>query len=97
MKHKHYDLIVQWAKGAEIEQRNTNPLKPELGDWHPFDGHWGDSTWIEWEYRVKPAPKKEFVLHCYVDAMGCEFTITKANLKLTYDGYTKKLTKAEVL
>ena len=95
MRHKHHDLIVQWAKGAEIQQRNTTV--PELSDWHPFDGHWGDSAWEHWEYRLKQEPKKDLVLHCFVDAKGIEFTIGKANLKLTYDGQTKKLVKAEVL
>ena len=49
-RHKHADVIIAWAEGAEIEYR--------LG---PYDS-WSKSTSPSWhadcEYRVKPAPKK---------------------------------------
>lgn len=97
MRHKHHDLIVAWAKGAKIQQRNLNI--DSLADWHHFDGHWGGEALTNngWEYRLHEEPPKELVLHVFVDATGCEFTITKANLRLTYDGVSKKLIKAEVL
>lgn len=94
MRHKYHDLIVAWAKGAKIQQRNQQVK--ELEDWHHFDGHWGDGLTF-WEYRLHQEQPKELVLHVYIDATGAEFTIAKANLRLTYDGVSKKLTKAEVL
>jgi len=96
MRHKYHDLIVAWAKGAKIQQRNI--YVEGLDEWHHFDGHWGGSELMNtWEYRLHEEPAKELVLHCFIDATGCEFTIAKANLRLTYDGVSKKLTKAEVL
>ena len=95
MRHKHHDLIVAWAKGAKIQQRNLQVTG--LDDWHHFDGHWGGGELNGWEYRLHEEPPKELVLHCFIDATGCEFTISKANLRLTYDGVSKKLIKAEVL
>lgn len=96
MRHKYHDLIVAWARGAKIQQRNINVAG--LEDWHHFDGHWGGSEVMNsWEYRLHEEPPKELVLHCFIDATGCEFTVVKANLRLTYDGVSKKLTKAEVL
>lgn len=45
--HKHRDLIIAWANGAEIEFR-SNPKNP----WIPRDiPMWADSS----EYRIKPA------------------------------------------
>jgi hypothetical protein len=47
--HKHYDLIIQWAKGAEIEYEDYN-------------GDWENATSPSWstckEYRIKPKPPK---------------------------------------
>lgn len=48
MRHKHYELIIQWAEGAQIEI---------------FDGkNWQPSEQPEWlpnrEYRIKPAEPK---------------------------------------
>lgn len=49
-RHKHADVILAWAEGAEIERR-AGPY----GDWERADApHWLES----WEYRVKPTTKK---------------------------------------
>lgn len=50
-RHKHADVIIAWANGAEIEHR-MNP-----------DYEWGKTNnpprWSEeYEYRVKPPAKK---------------------------------------
>lgn len=97
MRHKYHDLIVAWAKGAKIQQRNLNVTG--LDKWHQFDGHWGGEALTSngWEYRLHQEPQQDLVLHCLIDATGVEFTIAKANLRLTYDGASKKLIKAEVL
>lgn len=47
--HKHHDLIIQWAKGAEIEYYST-----------AFE-RWGLDTTPSWKgvsYRIKPNPPK---------------------------------------
>jgi hypothetical protein len=47
--HKHHDLIIQWAKGAEIEYVDYN-------------GVWENAKTPSWstcmEYRIKPKPPK---------------------------------------
>lgn len=50
MKHKHCNLIIAWANGAEIEYRGNQ------------DGaKWLTTTFPSWfedmEYRIKPTPK----------------------------------------
>ena len=49
--HKHKDVIIAWANGAEVEFRNANtPI-----DWKPIKV----PTWfMDTEYRVKPEPKE---------------------------------------
>ena len=47
--HKHHDLIIQWAKGAEIESLDYN------GDW----GRTATPAWSAFTaYRIKPTPPK---------------------------------------
>jgi hypothetical protein len=45
MKHKHYDIIVAWAEGKDIQWNNN-------GVWHNVSANpfWYDFT----EYRIKP-------------------------------------------
>lgn len=52
MKHKHADLIHQWADGAEIQCKNRND-----GSWFDTDPDWDDFR----EYRIKPEEKKPVV------------------------------------
>ena len=45
MKHKHYDAIIAWANGAQIEQQYEN-------GWMLID----QPQWRDYfEYRIKPA------------------------------------------
>lgn len=94
--HKHAELIKAWADGAEIE-------------W--FDGRtwqvvrspaWCDDT----QYRVKPEPKPDVVRYMAISATKTDYVETfvpslcpsrATNLRLTFDGETGKLKKAEVL
>ena len=89
--HKHRDLIIAWANGAQIQFKDTN-------------GNWSDlkmsPLWEEGcQYRIKqvPKPDKEVSYYaeysCHVEKVGRGF----ANLKLTYDGETGKLKEAEVI
>ena len=52
MKHKHIhsDLIIAWANGETIQERNFGDK-----EWQFFDGVWSDSD--DFEYRIKPIEK----------------------------------------
>ena len=54
MKHKHYDCIVAWAEGKEIQVRWNK------GAWFKLiDSFWSDSD--EVEYRIKPEKKESMI------------------------------------
>lgn len=94
--HKHHDCIVAWAKGAEIEalvgpdewEHEENP------DWHPLVA-----------YRVKQEPEPDLVYYGSFDKpfgfrINSEFNQQHNKgdqLKIVFDGVTKKLKSAEVL
>ena len=89
--HKHAELIKAWADGAEIEY------------WGVYDNRWFDATCPDWnpdvKYRVKPEPKPDVV-----DVVRLSYSAfvhidydDPANLRLTFDGETGKLKKAEVI
>ena len=88
MRHKHYDVIVAWAEGKEIEYQTA------LGAWH--------STNLcplnEYEtYRIKPEPRPDVVKEYYAEhTYVYESDFTK-HLRLTFDGGTGKLKQAEVI
>lgn len=94
--HKHAVLIHAWADGADIQFRSV----PNHGDWH--DGN-ENLIWDEWaEYRVKPEPKPDVSQHYFATRAGTtkfsgDTPDMPVNLKLTWDGETGKLKKAEVL
>ena len=49
MRHKHADLIIEWANGAQIELYHTDTEK------------WVDAPtplWFDCEYRAKPEPNR---------------------------------------
>ena len=102
-RHKHADLIVAWANGAEIQYREY-----DREYWNNVEY----PSWIEdYEYRVKPEPKPDVVLYAYGEFFSCGHEnspvayLTNAypqidkcnNLKLTFDGETLKLKSAEVI
>ena len=103
MRHKHYDLILEWACGAEIEyldgEQWINALTPS---WYEFS-----------EYRIKPEPKPDIVLYAHgfnildknndfacmtnaknIDKLNSE-NGEKPNIKLTYDGETNEFKDVE--
>lgn len=57
--HKHKDLIIAWASGAEIQLFQTS-----TGKWIdlPNPPEWGGST-----YRIKPEEKKPVVRWLWAD------------------------------
>ena len=100
--HKHHDLIVAWAKGAQIQCQVFG--KPN--QWFDID----NPDWLDaYTYRIKPNP--DVVLYKYICTKGFTYTRdsledygdTKGkegnfpNLKLILDGETGKLKKAEVI
>lgn len=104
-RHKHADLIIAWANGAEVEvfnsqlQKWTRPVSRVL--------LWSEET----QYRIKPIPKPDTIHYKYINRSGSTCprkTINdtgyisgmegfRANLKLTLDGETGKLKAAEVI
>lgn len=101
--HKHAELIKLWADGAEIECRNKN----FQDSWSPLmEGCW-DREFLE--FRIKPEPKPDIVEEMSVYRnMNREFEAQRFNferfdagyigdMRLTWDGETRKLKSAEVL
>lgn len=96
--HKHHDLIVAWAKGAQIQFKIPNAGRL-IHQWH-------DTPSPEWlpnlEYRIKPEPKPDKKATYQVqwpDGQLSPRWHQKAmnNLQLTFDGETGKLKEAEVI
>ena len=96
--HKHAALIKAWADGAEIEY------------WGVYDNRWFDATCPAWDpdiqYRIKPEPKPDVVMYAFVGRTIAkqlrvlhliERSCGPDKLRLTFDGETGKLKKAEVL
>lgn len=92
MRHKHADLIIEWANGAEIQIYVS-----KRGDWMWVDTC--EPMWLESaKYRIKPEPKPDVVMRYGADRRGIyKEPVGAFNLKLTFDGETGKLKAAEVL
>ncbi len=104
MKHKHYDVMVEWAADTT-----------KVVQFKDADGHWKDceqvNNWATWiEYRIKPEPKPDVVVVGIIEVgktpnfipdYQTQFRVSehyeKDNIRLTFDGDTGKLKKAEVL
>lgn len=65
-RNPHYDLIVAWAGGAEIQYLEKQ-YSPKGGKWVLDSERWVDDHEHHWdesvEYRIKPQPhpKQEFI------------------------------------
>ena len=54
MKNKHYDMIVAWAEGKQIQNFNEN-----TGEWQDLIA---PPYWIQnFQYRIKPEEKQSVV------------------------------------
>ena len=101
MKHKHYDMIVAWASGKDIQFKVFSDSV-----WEDVDMN-GEEWYEDYAYRIKPEPKPDVVRNITVEATarcGEEFVqVFKSgkycfpNLHLTFDGETGRLKSAEVL
>ena len=58
MKHKWHKEIKAWADGAIIESKDI-----ATGEWVEVDPYWDEDD--EYEYRIKPQPKKPQYLYVY--------------------------------
>ena len=84
-KHKHYDVIVAWAAGEEIEWRWSSDL------WKPLKGNTVFCDDIE--YRIKPKRvKKEGWVNVYADKYE-DYSLTFNFIKAHAD---RKATEARV-
>lgn len=90
--HKHQAVIHAFADGKTIQVLNG-------------DGAWIDTTMPNFHplnnYRVKPEPVPDIVRYVRVGVDSCslprQYAAIGYNLKLTFDGKTQELIKAEVL
>ena len=107
-KHKHADLIIQWALGAKIEAKHI------LSNFWASDPEptWGD----EYEYRIEYQPDPDVVVYASMhksytlDVIECilqggiylcgSFNPNRQptdNIKVTYSGETGKLISIEMI
>ena len=97
MKHKHYDYIVAWAEGEQIE------FKADNDGWKLLDDNpiWFD----DFEYRIKPEPDVVRAITVEISSLDEEghvqtfqsYKFLRPNLLLTFDGETGKLKNAVVI
>lgn len=103
MRHKHADLIIAWAEGAEIQYWSAR-----ADGWvTAIDPNWSEDI----GFRIKPVPKPDVVLMVGVELLeegDIVYASIKSNLplsisafidhiKLTFDGEAKNLKSAEVI
>jgi hypothetical protein len=103
MKHKHYDCIVAWAEGKNIQSKAFSH-----SEWEDVDMH-GEEWYEHYTYRIKPEPKPDIVVYSRVVGkflIGCngieiqQLILRLAdnpNIKYTFDGEWGNLKSAEVL
>lgn len=79
MKHKHYDAIVAWANGEQIQLEAS-------------EGVWANITEPSWDlrfnYRVKP---KDIVIYdcvILIDNNTAALSSSKPNIKFLFDADT---------
>lgn len=103
--HKHYEEIIAWANGAEIQVQT-------------YEGRWTDTKYPSWNaeaYRIKPEPKPDVVAYgkavwddaklgpAAAERVKNSWTWFSAgrsgqdNIKCTFDGETGKLKKVEIV
>jgi hypothetical protein len=94
LKHKHYDVIIEYALGKEI-QCYSEQTKQWVDAYRP-------SFLDHVQYRVKPEPKPDIVKYVVcnypLDGKWVESRLPHLHdcIKITIDGETNKLKSAEV-
>ena len=97
--HKHAAVIKAWADGAKVQSKVSG-------------SQWMDNDYPQWyentQYRVKPEPKPDYVRYIGFENDRGDYQHFLADvyevvthwdcvIKLTFDGETNKLKKAEAL
>jgi hypothetical protein len=103
MKHKHYECILAWAEGKQIQV------------WSPSMNAWMDwlsersPSWLNTgqnehcEYRIKPEIKPDKVRYFSIGRYGAvvieqwRVALDKPNIKATFDGETRLLKSVEMV
>lgn len=81
-RHKHYDLIVAWAEGKQIQY-----YEDLLSDWRDID----HPNWFEnHQYRIKPESKPDIRARLWSHGMNTNF-----HLVFVFDGETKAFKTVE--
>jgi hypothetical protein len=91
-RHKHADLIIAWANGAEIQKLDE--------DWHTEWFTIETPTWDEHtEYRLAPVkqPDKKAFFTTSGSYSGRNYELADDDLMLIFDGVTGKLKEAVIL
>jgi hypothetical protein len=93
MKHKHYECIVAWAEGKQVQ------FCRDGGEWFDCEPHTNLSLFpnfsLDYSYRIKPV-KSNWIQQYRVDEHGIIYLSGVANLRLYFDG-DGHLTAAAVL
>lgn len=94
---KHAKLIKAWADGATVQKLNRD------GSWIDVHPNW---PWYDdWTYRLKPRADAMYLFRLIEHSGGVMYTphslpatdVSRANIKVVFDGETGKLKSAEVL
>jgi len=89
-RHKHADLIIAWANGAEIEYK-----QPESDVWYRVQQPYWTS---DLEFRVKATKPADIVVEKFIEfAPSLDNAYNKPNVRYTFDGETKALKAVELL
>ena len=94
MKHIHYETIMAWANGAEVEMYDLY-----RDTWHSVDSpSWFESV----RYRVKPQPKPDLVHEALIvnslsaGPMLYAASPLETNIVLVFDGETNNLKQCTI-
>ena len=89
-KHKHFDLIVAWAAGAEIQYFDEKT-------WSWIDCV-GSPVWnTNVQYQIKTNHKQDIITYRYIGYTNTLTDTIDPNVKLVFDGSTKELIEIELL
>ena len=90
MRHKHADLIIEWANGARIQFEYSNEWRDD-----PYP------TWFpENNYRIKPEPKPDIVRYFFLhpeSSFASSEILFNSNIKVIFDGESLKTKSAEAI
>jgi len=92
IRHKHYEIIMAWAEGKDVEGYEST-----IDKWILCPKDRCPPFAEDCEYRIKPEPKPDLNRNVYMTAYTCVFNGEEWNLRLKFDGETGKLKKAEVI